>query len=392
MDKEIIDLFKDFINNRCNSQELDRVLTYIKEGKYLSEWDSAIEEEANVAMGETNVELMSDLQKKSLNHRIDKQIRKAKFNPLWWKYAAAAVVLVALGISMVLYKGIENSNELSVEIVMVRDVVPGGDVATLTLADGTTIELDDKENGNVAIQGNTAIVKEGDGELVYQSVAITNEKPIYNTLSTPRGGQYRVVLPDGTKVWLNASSSIVYPTAFTESKRTVQIKGEAYFEVTPNKDKPFIVSTAGQSIEVLGTHFNVNAYEDEEIIRTTLVEGSVRVAALTASSILVPGEQSLVYKGRNQIILQKVDTETAVGWKNGNIHFNNADLVGVLKQLSRWYDVDVDLKGVPYKKLIGIVSRNVNLSVVLKAIEKTSNVKLKIEQLPNGAGRRIVME
>ncbi len=394
MNKENINLFKRYINNQCSPQELEQVLKSIEEGTYSEEWDAAIMEEAERSIAEDTVECMDIRQKKTVHSRIKKQITKKKIQPIWIKYAVAGIVLFALAFSVIFYKNTEKVvKQNEVEIALHQDATPGRDVAVLTLGDGTKIQLDNENDGAIATQGNVGVLKD-DGGLVYQSETSGNETPIINTLSTPRGGQYALTLPDGTKVWLNAASSISYPTVFNSNKREVEVKGEAYFEVVANPRKPFIVKTAGQHIEVLGTHFNVNAYEDEEVIKTTLIEGSVRIVLPSSvTSILKPGEQSLVIKGRDRITLERVETEAAVGWKNGKIYFDGADLKNVMRQLSRWYNVDVDLTAMPDKKLNGMLSRNLNLSVVLEAIEKTSNIKLKIENLPDGkAGRRILME
>ena len=391
MDKEIINLFKKFINDRCSSADLERVLNYLENGKFIEEWNTALKDEEKESINEPSLRRMDARRKDELHGYIQNKIQKRRTIPLWLRYSSAALLLLALSVTLLLYNnpglplgpGGANSG----------DVKPGGNVATLTLADGRAIRLDNKGNGNLAYQGNSAIVKLAEGELIYKRIGAGDEQEQYNTLSTPRGGQYQITLPDGTRAWLNAASSIIYPTAFAGNKRQVTIKGEVYFEVMPDKSKPFIVSSAGQTIEVLGTHFNVNAYEDESVIKTTLLEGRVRVSLPSkSSSILFPGQQSEVVKGEDYISLSRADTEAAIGWKNGEIHFSNTDLKGVLRQLARWYDVDVDFRGMPDKKLNGVISRKVNLSAVLQAIEKTSNIPLKIENLPGEAGRRISME
>lgn len=392
--KEIIHLFKKFINNRCDSQELERVLNYIENGEFLDEWDFVIQEEADNALAgnDRTLDIMSDHQKIALQKRIEKRASNDR-RPIWMRYSIAALVLVTLSFSLLLFSENQPNIDEQQERTKAQDVSPGGDNATLTLADGTTIELNKEGTGNVALQESTNIFISEDGELVYQATDNDLNKVSFNTLSTPRGGQYQVVLPDGTRAWLNAESSIIYPTAFIEDRRTVSIKGEVYFEVKHDKDRPFMVETAGHTIEVLGTHFNVNAYADESSIRTTLMEGSVKVILPSnKSSLLSPGQQSVVVKGKDQIAIGKVDTEAAIGWKNGDIYFNDTDLKEVMRQLARWYDVDVDYKGMPNKKLNGIISRNVDLSVVLEAIEQTSNISLRIEIMPRGLGRRVSME
>ncbi|EOR96293.1 putative anti-sigma factor [Arcticibacter svalbardensis MN12-7] len=390
MNKEIISLFERFINDSCSSEELIQVFNYLEKGEFLKEWDTAIEEDANKFIVTENIKAIDSHNKDRLETRIFNKIRKGRMLN-WVKYSAAALILFTLGASLLIYNKESSSVKIKKEVAIV--VTPGGNVATLTLADGSTIKLNEERSGKLGVQGNAAIVKKGSGELVYQTIDKLNSTPTYNTLSTPRGGQYKITLPDGSRAWLNAASSIEYPTAFNTNERRVKINGEVYFEVMPNKSKPFIVSTEGQDIQVLGTHFNVNAYKDEEVIRTTLIEGSVKITLPSNRfSILIPGQQSVVVPGTDHITLNKADTEAASGWKDGNIYFNNTDLKGVLRQLARWYDVDIDPSGIPERKLNGIISRDVNLSVVLHAIEKTSDLRLKIEKKPNGAGRRVSIE
>lgn len=389
MDKEIIVLFKKFIDDSCNADEASLVFLYLKSGRYLEEWDCAINDEANRFIANAEPVATEFPQKDRLEGKILKRAIKNNI-PSWIKYSAAALIVLALGISLVTF----NKNQPSEKPNKgeVASISPGRNVAILTLADGTVINLDKEQVGKLSIKGNTNIVKKADGEIVYQSDNDPKAVSSYNTLSTPRGGQYQIILPDGTKAWLNAASSIDYPTAFGKKTRNVRIKGEVYFEVMHNKSKPFVVEADGQSIQVLGTHFNVNSYKDEAVIRTTLVEGSVKVTSHSNRSLLLkPGEQSIVVPGEERIGVEMVDTEAATGWKDGYIHFNNTDLKGVLRQLARWYDIDIDMTGIPAAKLNGIISRNVDLSVVLRAIKATSNVHLEIENKPNGAGRRIVM-
>jgi ferric-dicitrate binding protein FerR (iron transport regulator) len=280
-----------------------------------------------------------------------------------------------------------------------HDALPGGNKAMLTLNDGSVIVLDSAKNGMLGEQGNAQVLKK-DGMLEYKKgnaqKAIGNTQlsaPVsYNTLSTPRGGQYQLVLPDGSKVWLNAASSIRFPTAFTGNEREVELTGEAYFEITSHqlqsgKKMPFkvLVLSAGTdglnaAIEVLGTHFNVNAYKDEETIRTTLLEGKVKVAlrGVDKEAMLNPGEQAIMSM-RTIKTVHDIDTEEAVAWKNGLFFFDNVDIQTIMRQLSRWYKVSVVYNGkIPNRRFTGQVSRNANLSQVLKILE-LSKIHFTIE-------------
>ncbi|HEY6900969.1 MAG TPA: FecR domain-containing protein [Puia sp.] len=266
-----------------------------------------------------------------------------------------------------------------------KDVAPGGTKATLLLADGSVVALDDAKNGELARQGGSQVVKIN-GKLAYTPSAANNAEVLYNTISTPRGGQYQVELADGTKVWLNAASSLHFPTAFTGKERSVEITGEAYLEVARNKNQPFVVVVNGSRIEVLGTSFNVSAYEDEKQLTTTLLEGSVKFVSGSNETLLAPGQQSRLSNGRVRR-LDNVDVSAVVAWKNGMFHFEDATMETVMKQLARWYDVDLvyeDSKPNFQNKRMGDVlqaeiPRDTKLSDVLKALEIACKAKFQIE-------------
>jgi ferric-dicitrate binding protein FerR (iron transport regulator) len=303
----------------------------------------------------------------------------------WWKYAAA-VIITAIGTAYLW--NIQTKEKPSVAtttsnpVPVQNDALPGGNKATLTLADGKKIILDSAAKGEIAQQGNTRVQKTSDGLLLYDqgSAASNTSAVLLNTLVTPRGGQYVLTLPDGSQIWLNAESSITYPAAFTGKTREVSISGEAYFEVAKNKSKPFIVTAGNQTIEVLGTHFNVNTYKDEQTNNTTLLEGSVRIKTVHTSLTLKPGQQGQLNRRTNNLSLAvHPDLEQVMAWKNGLFNFNNADLQTVMKQLSRWYDVTVVYEGtVPQMKFGGKMQRSLNLSEVTAALSAVG-VKFRIE-------------
>ena len=264
------------------------------------------------------------------------------------------------------------------------DVSPGSDKAILTLADGSTIALDNAQNGTLAQQGNAKIIKL-DGKLFYDQTNKNSAEVVYNTISTPKGGQYQLELPDGSLAWLNASSSIYFPTSFIEKERRVQVTGEAYFEVARNRNKPFIVGINNSEIQVLGTHFNINSYNDEDDMRTTLAEGSVKFVNGSTTSMLKPGQQSQLAKDGSVKVVNDVDVERVVAWKNGLFDFENAGIETVMRQLSRWYDVDVEYKGATDDLFIAEMPRKIKLSDALKALELTGKVRFDIE------GRKIIV-
>jgi len=269
-----------------------------------------------------------------------------------------------------------------------NDLAPGGNKAILTLSTGKQIVLTGARNGKLAQQGDADITKTADGQIVYGKGDESAAAEVsYNTTSTPRGGQFQVVLADGTKVWLNAASSITYPTVFTGTDREVEITGEVYFEVAHNAAKPFRVKSNGQIVEVLGTHFNINAYKDEPVITTTLFEGSVKINKGTASALLKPGQQSLVTENNHAIkITDNVDLDQALAWKNGKFYFTNTDIEEVMRQVARWYDVDIEYEGkVPNIRLSGSCYRNLTASKALAILEYTG-INFKIE------GRKIIVQ
>ncbi len=295
--------------------------------------------------------------------------------------AAAAMVLITLGLSLYYYKQQEVA---PAEKQYAHDVKPGGNKAILTLADGRNITLDDADNGDIAKQAGVTITKRKDGQLVYQVVATSIEHldttyPL-NTITTPKGGQYQVRLPDGSKVWLNAASSLSYPMRFSKNERKVELTGEAYFEVVHNSKMPFKVKTADQLVEVLGTHFNVNAYPDETDSKTTLLEGSVKISQTRSnvSKLLKPGEQAVV---TNAIEVKSVDTEQAIAWKEDLFMFNEDNLDHVMRMIARWYNVEVVFKDNELKKELysGSVSKFVNVSHVLKKLEMVGGVAFTVQ-------------
>jgi ferric-dicitrate binding protein FerR (iron transport regulator) len=265
-------------------------------------------------------------------------------------------------------------------------VPPGRNTAVLTLSNGRQVLLDSAGNGDLAVQGNARLVKIDDGSLSYKAVGGgAGEEVLYNTLSTPRSGQYQLILPDGSHVWLNNLSSIRYPVSFRGKDRTVELTGEAYLEVTKDPTKPFIVKVKDESIEVLGTSFNVMAYAEEDAISTTLLTGSVRVKKDKKSVVLKPDEQVRVNAAGDLKVLHDVPSEDIVSWKNGFFYFGRASLKEVMRQLARWYDVEVVYAGaVPDVEFGGKVDRSLPLNDLLQFLDR-SNVHFRLE------GRKLIV-
>lgn len=307
----------------------------------------------------------------------------------WQKYVAAASVFLLLSTGAYFWFIQDKQNQTAkTETNQSRfggDAEPGKFKARLTLADGSTIVLDSAGTGKLAQQGSAEILNKS-GQVIYNAEFTTSQEVLYNTLSTAKGEIYSLVLADGSKVWLNSASSIHFPVFFTGRERIVEITGEAYFEVTHNATKPFKVLVNDAEVQVLGTRFNINAYSDEAAIKTTLLEGSVKVSSLIThhSSLIKPGQQ-VQLSGENLKVINDADMEEVLAWKNGYFQFNRDDLETVMRQIARWYDVEVEYEGtIPQRYFGGKIHRNTNASQVLTILEK-SRVHFRIE------GKKIIV-
>jgi transmembrane sensor len=294
----------------------------------------------------------------------------------------AAIVFLVLGLGVYLYNLKYVKKPTLPSMPLITDVAPGGNKAVLTLTDGRKIPLMDESVRKFPEQSGVKISAVGDSALVYQSTQKKIAESNFNLLTTPNGGQYQITLPDGTKVWLNTSSSLRFPLRFSEDQRAVELDGEAYFEVAKNKDKPFMVKTHLQVVEVLGTRFNVNAYKDEPIERTSLLEGRVIVtnALFKSKRILRPGQQSIM-KDQKEIFIANVDTDEAVAWRYGYFVFDNEKLESILRKISRWYNIKIDYSRAPVVTNLvfsGTLSRDNNVSKVLDKLQLTQSVRFEI--------------
>lgn len=338
---------------------------------------------------EEKLQLKQDI-REGIHREIDAvetlPVRRMNFSR--WMVAAALILLAGIG-SYFFFRQQEEQTREEMARTQMEPIVPGGNKAILTLSDGSTVLLDDAENGVLATQGNAIVKKNADGELAYDlnSRPATGAATVFNTINTPRGGQYKLTLPDGTKVWLNAATVLRFPTTFTGNERKVELEGEAYFEVATNKKMPFRVQSAAQTVEVLGTHFNINTYKEEDGVKTTLLEGSVKVSAAFAAEqkILVPGRQSLLVPGKAGIEVADANVEEVVAWKNGLFIFNKVSLETIMHQVARWYDVEVEYRGrITDDVFVGKLNRSENVQEVLRILE-LNNVKCHIE------GRKIIV-
>jgi hypothetical protein len=364
--------------------------------RYWSKWVSDHPDEGSqieeikrmvILMAKSSQETLLDkhfeeLQQKMAGPLLIPIIKKRSF----WRptVAAAAVVAFVTGAALFYYQA--KKPAVNNPIVKRNEIKPGVNKAVLTLANGQKISLTDASNGQIAVQANVRITKTATGQIIYELPAgDSTQKPVYNTIEAPAGGQWQVVLPDHSKVWLNALSSLSYPTSFTGNERSVRLKGEAYFEIAHNEKMPFKVISKRQTVEVLGTHFDIMAYDDEAIMRTTLLEGSVKITDGGRSQILVPGEQAQV-SDELMKVTNDADLEDVMAWKNGYFKFNES-LESIMRKVARWYDVDITYANNvdPSIHFGGKISRHKNLSSALKIMELTGNIHFKV------AGRRVTV-
>lgn len=377
--EEYNSLYEKYIAGKCSEDELVELENY-QDSLILKEqvWDNTI-------MGDSE-EIKQSIQI-DLSNSIQEYNRIRKFKTRAWQSAAAAVLII-ISTSIYYFQGSHEQVLVNTETPRFKnDVAPGNNKAVLTLDDGSKIDLDDAKTGILASESNVDIKKTGDGKLEY-TASVQDAKIIkYNVLRTPMGGEYQLVLPDGSKVWLNSGSTLRFPTSFVGSERIVELKGEAYFDITKNSKMPFLVRTNNaMDIKVLGTQFNIMAYDDEKNINTTLIEGSVEVLKGLGKTMLKPGQEAVLNKGSGNIKVSIADLEQAIAWKNGYFIFSNENIESIMRKVSRWYNVDVIYEGnLSNKDFVGTISRNKNVSELLKMLELTGAVHFSID------GRRITV-
>jgi len=332
-----------------------------------------------------NIQLVNTRMAKKLATYVQTRKRAQRTIRLWDRISLTASILLIISILGFLYlEKIDSSSIIAQKKQINHDILPGGYKAILTLYNGNKINLNDN-NEELIRQKNVNIRIESGKKIVYQSVAKAPGIQLLNTLETPRGGQYQLILPDGTKVWLNASSKLTYPTSFTNKERLVKLSGEAFFEVSKDSRRPFKVQSNDQIVEVLGTHFNISAYTEEHQTQTTLIEGKIKISKQNNNKILSPGQEALITENGNQISVTQADIEKNIAWKNNEFIFNGENLRNIMRSLARWYDVDIVYRNYSDDtRYWGTVSRLKNISAVLKMLESTGKIKFQIE------GRRII--
>jgi transmembrane sensor len=385
-------LFNCYVENNFTEQEDEELMKLLAQaGNQL-----AVQKLIDILVENTGSEMqmtdqaVTDMMQKIL-HGDKSDIHSIKpqkvFFGKWWRLVAALILFLAGGIYVIFNRNV-NAKLKGLPLTKTQPrILPGKNQAWLTTADGKVITLDSLQNGTLTVQGNTRINKQ-DGLLIYNvSDPAKQGLPIvYNTLSTPRGGQYQVVLPDRSKVWLNSASSLHFPTAFKGNLRVVELTGEAYFEVTKNKAKPFLVKVRDVEVKVLGTHFNINAYSEENAIKTSILEGRVKITKGKTIGLVKSGEQALVSNKECEMKIIDTGMDEVVAWKNGLFQFAGADITTIMREIGRWYNVEIKYADkVPVRQFEGKISRNADLSDVLRILE-LSNVKFTL------VGNKIIVE
>jgi len=367
-------LYRQYTDKICTRQELEEFFEYVRDPAYRD----ALEAMADHQIG--TMGLTADLPLVDWEHMYRtvmpspeplRQERRAAVFTLARAAAAACIILVGIGAWFLFTR---RQRPAAAPVLAGKDIAPGFNKAVLTLSDGVTITLDSAHTGELTKQGDVTVINSGNGSLAYHGAGESSANVLYNTLTTPRGGQYQLSLPDGTKVWLNAASSITYPTAFAGDERLIKMTGEAYFEVVHDKKRPFRVKAGNQTIEDIGTHFNVNAYSDEPAQVTTLLEGAVKVG----QHLLKPGEKASA-AASGEITVSKGDPVQAVAWKNGFFDFSDASLQMVMRQLGRWYNMEVQYEGnIRERQFNGMIGRTLTLAQVLRGLAR-EEVHYRIE-------------
>ena len=378
-------LLADYLNNNCTPQQAEEILDFLRQDVSDKILLQQLQDEFNHIIKEEK-EVPADVSD-NVRNRLMQIIGPATVIPFYrrpfFRIAAAAVVTGLLAGGYFLFSG-KRSQSVQSPVALEKntqdDVKSGGNKAILTLSDGSSILLDSAQNGSLTRQGNTKVLKINNGLLAYNADKSRPGEIIYNTLTTPRGGQYRVTLSDGTQVWLNAASSITFPTVFSGKERKVEVTGEVYFEVTKNAAMPFIVKKVNDDVRVrvLGTHFNVNAYDDESEMRITLLEGAVDVAKGDNHSILKPGEQARIINEKINVT-DHADLDEVMAWKNGRFYFEEADIKTIMRQVEKWYNVEVKYEADIKYSFVAEISRSENVSRLLNILELTRLVHFKIE-------------
>jgi transmembrane sensor len=382
LEKQFQVLFEKFFSGIATPEE-ERELAGIVKKMDETSLEFALKEHWNISKEIIPV-LRRDESGRILKNILSQRPTERKRNLFMTKgwFRAAAAVLLLVSISTIIYRILTNESKedslLAEELVLPEQILPGTNRAMLSLADGTTIFLDDAEKGVIAEQSSSKVILNEQEQLVYEKSGQRAHEIVYNTLTAPRGGQYRLQLSDGTVVYLNSASKIRFPVVFEPHERKVEIEGEVYIEVMQKETWPFRVLINGIKVEALGTRFNIMGYQDESLVKTTLLSGSVSVETAGKTSVLRPGQQANVDALGSMTVLSDVETDQVVAWKDGWFRFSGSGIEEIMRQISRWYDLDVEYSGeLPEKTYTGVVSRSSDLSQVLQIME-SAGIKFSI--------------
>jgi transmembrane sensor len=376
--EEYLLLYEKYIAGNCSAEEEQRLFDYEDNFRLLSTDQTSTETAFTENSAKTYKRILATL--------AQRQTKVFQLNSL---LKIAAVLALAIGLGFFYQSYIKTSTPKTLKGKSIdfasRPIKPGRNTAELKLANGVVVQLDKIKDGVIAASENTKIRKLSTGSIEYSKAASSVDHAM-NTITVPAGGNYKVILPDGTAVWLNSVSSLTYPVSFQGKSRNVILKGEAYFEVAKNPKMPFVVAVDEMRVTVLGTHFDVNAYPEQAKIKTTLLEGSVRLNQASSQVILSPGEQGTVDRRSSDIRMARVNINKVMGWKNGYFMFQDDNIKDIMQQIARWYDVDIEYRGnVQNKSFGGIYSKHKDIIELLKGLELTGLVHFKIE------GRRIIV-
>lgn len=375
-----------YFSNTCTAEEKEELAQWVNQAGEDASLQTLLE--AAWLKHQASLEMPEDMSERITGKMFGETKQAPVHSLLWGRVAVAAAIMLALGTgTYYLFFNRPEKTTPVVQPIQQQDVpAPVASRATITMGDGQKLYLDSARKGTLANQNGVQLEKLADGQINYRG---STTEIVYNTLSNPRGSRViHITLADGSRVWLNAGSSLTYPVAFAGSERKVQVNGEAYFEIAHNATKPFIVSKETTSVTVLGTHFNVKAYDEEKDIRVTLLEGSVQVKAGIAGKgvILKPGEQAGVEKDNRLAVFRDIDTEAVLAWKNGRFRFAGSGIEETLREIARWYDVEIIYEGKPSEQHFGGgISRNVPVSRVFEMLENTGVLQVKIE------GKKIIV-
>ncbi|MGJ1228091.1 FecR family protein [Sphingobacterium siyangense] len=368
--KHIKLLFERYLNNHASREETAELFQYFQDTNNKEALEQMIE---NQLESRDKEELIDKMILDRVFGKIDLDTEPQNItSPTWYKITgvAAAIILIISISYLFLNRSTYNDHTATI-------IEPGRDKATLVLSSGKTIVLEDVANGKLTEELGTTIEKTEKGGINYKIEGNTDVRIAMNLLNVPKGGQFQITLSDGTKVWLNSNSSLKYPSAFSASERRVELKGEAYFEVSKNKQKPFIVETSLQKVEVLGTKFNINAYDDESSTQTSLAEGSVRVSCKNNTTLLKPGQQSTLTD--QNIAVRSINLDQVLDWKNGDFNFSNNNLKEIMRKISRWYNIEVIFEGpISQETYVAQISRKKRLNDVLRALQLSGSIKYSI--------------